>query len=75
MPTEKGRFSSSGVFIKFRVARFGLGHPAAFGCHRGVDPKVGFRVNFICESLNERFKILPDMQHPCVHISTAVSQY
>ena len=27
-------------------------HPVAFGCRRGVDPKVGFEVYFICERLN-----------------------
>ena len=27
-------------------------HPLTFGCRRGVDPKVWFRVNFICERLN-----------------------
>ena len=35
-------------------------HPVAFGCHRGVDPKVGFRVNFICERLTVRLTAPPD---------------
>ena len=50
-------------------------HPVAFGCHRGVDPKVGFEVYFICERLNVWFPIQGDMQHPCVHINTSVPLY
>ena len=48
-------------------------HPVAFGCHRGVDPKVGFEVYFICERLNVRLTAPRDPGRHGVGIRADVS--